>query len=656
MKISSFLALMLILSTPAYAQEDPFGFDTQSLIMNTTFIATGDIIQEGNNGFVEYIKTRVFLFARESPQQKVLDLETNYPVGKKPDSIDFVIEEPKSTPIQFIVNSKTEVKNIFPKVSKKVPYPIEKIPSDLVVYTEPSEFIDSDDPYIIRTASEIAEGEDDAYIISYKLAVWTKNNIDYSLDTLTADVQQKASWVLDHRKGVCDELTALFVAMARSLGMPARFVSGTAYTNYNNLNDWGSHAWAEVWIPEYGWVPFDLTYGQFGYVDPTHVILRYSIDPSEPSIKYEWRGRDVELKGRELELKTTLLERRGTSSPTIKIYSDLLHEEVEIGSYNLIKTSVQNLQENYQAIEMTISRPKEIIPDKEAQQVILGPKETKDIFWIVKVKEDLDSGYSYTMPIEIRSVRNDKTSNTFLVQKDKEFFTRDQIKETIELLEKPEEKKGNAVLSTYCKTDKNQAFIDESVKINCELKNKGTFVLSNTKACLETQCKKLSLQLNQEEDISFSYVPKTAGKKKLKITFDNIYLKQEENLEFESLDEPKIEIIEFNSKEKATFVEKIPVNFKLKRTSYSSPKNINIKLSLGGIEKEWGLDSLDEEVFSHEFLAREMNGKSLKGQLSLIYELNGKKYSSTKEFSGELTNLSFFNNLKIFFNKILNVV
>ena len=71
---------------------------------------------------------------------------------------------------------------------------------------------------------------------------------------------EPATWVYDNRQGVCDELTGLFISMLRELGIPARFVSGVSYTNLPEFaKPWGGHGWAEVWFPDVGWVPFDVT-------------------------------------------------------------------------------------------------------------------------------------------------------------------------------------------------------------------------------------------------------------------------------------------------------------------------------------------------------------------------------------------------------------
>jgi transglutaminase-like putative cysteine protease len=62
--------------------------------------------------------------------------------------------------------------------------------------------------------------------------------------------------VLEHGKGVCQDFTHLMIALLRSFGVPARYVSGYIH----RLNkDSQSHAWCEAWLPDLGWVGIDPT-------------------------------------------------------------------------------------------------------------------------------------------------------------------------------------------------------------------------------------------------------------------------------------------------------------------------------------------------------------------------------------------------------------
>lgn len=82
--------------------------------------------------------------------------------------------------------------------------------------------------------------------------------------------------VLETRVGDCNEHTALYVALARALGIPARIAVGLVYMSSSMGGAFFYHAWAEVWIAEDDgrglWLPVDPTLNQFP-ADATHVRL-----------------------------------------------------------------------------------------------------------------------------------------------------------------------------------------------------------------------------------------------------------------------------------------------------------------------------------------------------------------------------------------------
>ena len=139
------------------------------------------------------------------------------------------------------------------------------------------------------------------------LADWVQKNIEYDLNTLTAEAVKKSSWVFTYRQGVCDELTNLFISFLRSVGIPARFVTGTVYASIEGT--WNNHGWAEVYFPGKGWAPWDVTFGQYGWIDPTHLKLGDSVDSAESSIDYTWRSSHVEIRNEGLDISTSLLEK-----------------------------------------------------------------------------------------------------------------------------------------------------------------------------------------------------------------------------------------------------------------------------------------------------------------------------------------------------------
>jgi transglutaminase-like putative cysteine protease len=62
-------------------------------------------------------------------------------------------------------------------------------------------------------------------------------------------------------RGVCQDYAHIFIAAARAIDIPARYVSGHLYRRYDEDAQPASHAWAEAWVEGLGWVAFDPTNG-----------------------------------------------------------------------------------------------------------------------------------------------------------------------------------------------------------------------------------------------------------------------------------------------------------------------------------------------------------------------------------------------------------
>jgi hypothetical protein len=105
------------------------------------------------------------------------------------------------------------------------------------------------------------------------LTEWVHKNVTYDISYWGKTKSARETFVV--RRGVCVEYTHLLIAMARSLGFDTRYVSGYIY-----VNGWQQHAWAEIFVPGYGWLPADATFGQVGIMDDTHFAIHYAADQS----------------------------------------------------------------------------------------------------------------------------------------------------------------------------------------------------------------------------------------------------------------------------------------------------------------------------------------------------------------------------------------
>jgi transglutaminase-like putative cysteine protease len=75
------------------------------------------------------------------------------------------------------------------------------------------------------------------------------------------DVKHTAAEALDLGVGVCQDQAHVFVACCRSVGVPARYVSG--YFQGGDVGEAASHAWADVWLgAEAGWTSLDVTHAE----------------------------------------------------------------------------------------------------------------------------------------------------------------------------------------------------------------------------------------------------------------------------------------------------------------------------------------------------------------------------------------------------------
>lgn len=132
----------------------------------------------------------------------------------------------------------------------------------------PTPQFDSDTPAIAALAREVAGGATGTYEAAVRLQRFVFERLEKTYGTSN----DRASDVLAAGRGDCTEHTALFVALARALGIPARPVHGLVFATYGDgvpALYW--HAWAEVRAGR-EWIPLDPTFGQ-PVADATHIAL-----------------------------------------------------------------------------------------------------------------------------------------------------------------------------------------------------------------------------------------------------------------------------------------------------------------------------------------------------------------------------------------------
>jgi transglutaminase-like putative cysteine protease len=141
-------------------------------------------------------------------------------------------------------------------------------PADLAQYLQPESFIESDAPEIKAEAERMVAGVTGPRARAERLT----REVNSLVDKKPTVSLPSALEVLRTKVGDCNEHTVLFVALARSIGIPARINVGVAYVR----GAFYYHAWPEVYIDEGNgrglWLPVDPTFNQFP-ADATHLRL-----------------------------------------------------------------------------------------------------------------------------------------------------------------------------------------------------------------------------------------------------------------------------------------------------------------------------------------------------------------------------------------------
>ena len=146
---------------------------------------------------------------------------------------------------------------------------IERFPPSLYLRETP---LTAPDAAIIDFANGVRAGAgSDRLSLLHALLTAVHSEIVFDLDPTHAATTAAEAFAL--RRGVCQDLTQIFIAAARSLGIPARYVSGYFHRADGVIEQDAGHAWAEAHVPDLGWVAFDPANG----ISATDAHLRVAV-------------------------------------------------------------------------------------------------------------------------------------------------------------------------------------------------------------------------------------------------------------------------------------------------------------------------------------------------------------------------------------------
>jgi transglutaminase-like putative cysteine protease len=245
-----------------YAAEKPVTYKVRQIVHL-------DDIKEGSK------KVRMWVSVPgDDPNQKVHDLKVVSAPGKwslaedlehRAKFVQLEVEEPKDPALDVEVEFTVTRKPVFADVDADEVGPLsdemkEALAADLAKDSPHMEVSEK----IVQMANEVCKDETNlAKQASLLMAHVAKVADHYSYSTDPAMPKcgiGDASTCLEQGGGCCTDLHSLFIALARSRGIPAHLSMGYRLkeANKDKLTDPGYRCWVEYYLPSYGWISTDI--------------------------------------------------------------------------------------------------------------------------------------------------------------------------------------------------------------------------------------------------------------------------------------------------------------------------------------------------------------------------------------------------------------
>ncbi|MEM4260758.1 MAG: transglutaminase-like domain-containing protein, partial [Candidatus Woesearchaeota archaeon] len=461
--------------------------------------------------------------------------------------------------------------------------------------------------------------------------------------------------VIMTKQGVCDEITNLFISMNRALGIPAKFVSGIAYTNLENVDPWGPHGWAEVYFPDYGWIPFDVTYGEFGYIDSAHIKFRSTIDSNKSSINYEYRARNAKLVIGKLLFNTEVVSLGRKIQKQISISVEPWKSRVAIGSYNVIIAEISNNNPYYVADEIYLAHTQNVeYLDKNKQNIILKPFEKKTLAWIVKINEDLDTGYIYTFPIKVIGSRDETAEAEFSSSSASSFYSYDEAKRMADSVRTQEiTLPYSEKILLSCSAINDYIYVGQEYNFYCTINNTGNKNQRLT-FCVDEVCEQIEITAKKTENFEKKIVFRIPGVRTLIFTLQNDEVLKNNYLTINIYDVPSLKIIDLAHPDTVNYKDEFTIDFNITKKSSSTPKNIRISLTNNVFSQSWNFENfISDQNFRIKLSGSDLSAGKNNFMINMTYyDERYRLYSEEKNFVINLENLDLAERIMIFIKKI----
>ncbi|MFA6328760.1 MAG: transglutaminase-like domain-containing protein [Candidatus Micrarchaeia archaeon] len=278
------------------------------------------------------------------------------------------------------------------------------VPQEYWKFSSATNRTQSGDAGIRALAQNITAGAQTPFEKVALLAIYVNGHMEY--DAGMVGQEKDALWVKENMRGVCTEYSTLFTALARSAGIPARYVSGYVYSD--KFHEWMGHSWAEAYVGK--WVPVDPTWLEVGALDAMHIEeSKYaeftsrdslSASVSRPGVALDWDTgeKNGAVAGNIQTINVTY------GAPYSGFTFDSPAHSLAPGGTTFAYLAMNGT--DYRAIPLSLAGcvgTESVLLDESERYLILEPNKTSTMVWQLNASSSLPRNYLYTCPLTLNS-------------------------------------------------------------------------------------------------------------------------------------------------------------------------------------------------------------------------------------------------------------
>jgi transglutaminase-like putative cysteine protease len=391
-RLLSYSALLLALTLPsAVSAGSPWM--TGEMSARISFSGEIDIERTASDSRMNWIEASFYLVPQESQLQsrRLVSASPDYDLLQDDfgnDYIKFRWENPQQDKLNYEI--------IWDVDAKRLQYAITDLASAAETPSGIENYLQADNlsywtGFMKAKAESLVDGSESRLESSMRLSSWVNRYVTYDLSLQGSSLS--AENVFHGRRGVCGEFTRLFISLARSIGIPVRYVEGLVFSG----EEWNFHAWAELYSDN--WLPVDPTYNEAAFIDSSHIYFAKAPGSKDLFNRLSWEGIDVKASFGEDEFSVDVFETKA-----IRLMRSSLSMPREAGAGELARAtaSLTNLANSYIVATCSLSMPVQMrLLDGDEKSILIEPHGSAELSWHIATPDDMDAGFLHRMPVRL---------------------------------------------------------------------------------------------------------------------------------------------------------------------------------------------------------------------------------------------------------------